>query len=169
MEESLNLIENYLANGCDAIVVATDASGAGALLTNAQKDGVSVIIADNTLNGYDGQDNLTTYDNKMSGKLAADAMLDALKANNYDYDGKKIVVISPAPGVSVLEDRDEAFREEMAAIAPEIEILETMYCDGDNAVALSNAQDSWQTYGEEIVGMYGLDEGVCDAISRRCV
>lgn len=166
LEESLNLIENYLANGCDAIVVATDASGAGALLTNAQKDGVSVIIADNTLNGYDGQDNLTTYDNKMSGKLAADAMLDALKANNYDYNGKKIVVISPAPGVSVLEDRDEAFREEMAAIAPEIEILETMYCDGDNAVALSNAQDSWQTYGEEIVGMYGLDEGVCDAISR---
>ena len=62
LEESLNLIENYLANGCDAIVVATDASGAGALLTNAQKDGVSVIIADNTLNGYDGQDNLTTYD-----------------------------------------------------------------------------------------------------------
>lgn len=54
LEESLNLIENYLANGCDAIVVATDASGAGALLTNAQKDGVSVIIADNTLPGISG-------------------------------------------------------------------------------------------------------------------
>ena len=161
-EEQLNLVENYLASGCDALTVASDALGIIPILQNAQKNGTVCGIVDTPLSDYPDYDNLTCYDNKMAGEFAAQAMADALG----DTSTGKIIIISPVPGVSTLEDRDAGFREKMAELKPDIEIVDALYCDGDNAKALANAQDAWQAYGEEIVGMYGLDEGVCDAISR---
>lgn len=165
-EEQLNMIENYLSSGCDAISVAPCSSDSVIpTLTNAHQNGTVVGISDTAV-AFDEYDNFCAFDNYMAGEYAAQAMFDKMKADNADYAGKKIIQICPVPGVQTLDDRMAGFTTKMKELAPEIEMVDPMYCDGDNAVALSNAQDAWQAYGSDIIGMFGLDEGVCDAISR---
>lgn len=165
-EEQLNMIENYLSNGCDAISVAPCSSDSVIpTLTSAHQSGTVVGITDTAV-AFSDYDNFCAFDNYMAGEYAAQAIFDKMKEDNADYAGKKIILICPVPGVQTLDDRMAGFTAKMGELAPEIEMVDPMYCDGDNAVALSNAQDAWQAYGSDIIGMFGLDEGVCDAISR---
>lgn len=165
-EEQLNMIENYISGGCDAISVAPCSSDSVIpTLTSAHQNGTVVGISDTAVN-FSEYDNFCAFDNYMAGEYAAQAMFDKMKEDNADYTGKKIIQICPVPGVQTLDDRMAGFTSKMKELAPEIEMVDPMYCDGDNAVALSNAQDAWQAYGSDIIGMFGLDEGVCDAISR---
>ena len=165
-EEQLSMIENYISSGCDAISVAPCSSESVIpTLTQAHQNGMVIGITDTAVD-FDDYDNFTAFDNYAAGEMAAEAMVNDLKDRGVDTEGKKLIMICPVPGVQTLDDRMAGFQDKVGKIAPELEIVDPYYCDGDNNKALSNAQDAWQAYGEDIVGMFGLDEGVTDAISR---
>ena len=166
-EEQLNMIENAISNGYDAIGFATDAEGAADLVTKAQNNGMYVAIMDTPIIGCDWQDCMIQFDTVEGGRQAAVAMIEGLDKAGKDYSGDDamIIVQCPVSGVVTLDNRVEGFTEKMSELAPNIKV-EVMYCGGDNAQALANAQDAWLTYGESIVGMYGLDDGVTSAIAR---
>ncbi|MCM3161436.1 ABC transporter substrate-binding protein [Metabacillus litoralis] len=140
IDEQVAILENTVTRQPDGIVIASTSSDATVpAIENAMSQDIPVVLVDNKVN----TENFTSFlatDNLVGGALAADKLVEQLKAQGKELKGK-VGVISSMAGVKVLEDRDQGFIDRMAEIAPDIELLKTRYVDNDISKALSAAQD----------------------------
>jgi len=153
VEKSLSILDDVINAQPDGIVMGTDgAEGAIPAVERATEMGIPVITIDTEVPSDQIVTHLAT-DNVAGGAMAADAMVEHLKANGIELKGK-VGIVAGVAGVDTIIKRDNGFIDRMAEIAPEIEILEPRYIEGDPAKGMIATEDFITTY-DDLIGIYG--------------
>lgn len=153
IEEQVTILEDVIASGYDAIVIASTSSDATVpAIERAVSAGTPVITIDNKVNTQDPVPLLAT-DNKVGGAAAADAMIDQMEKQGIEPEGK-VALVSAMAGVQVLTDRDDGFIERMEEIAPDIEVLDARYVDNDITEAVGTTEDLLTRHGDDLIGVF---------------
>ena len=140
VDQQVSILENVVTRHPDGILIAPSSSDAPApAIEHAMSMGIPVVTVDNRVNGAKVAAHLAT-DNLKAGGLAADKLVELIKAAGHPASGK-IGLISAYAGVEVLTNRDEGFTKRLAEIAPGIKILPVRYIDNDIQKAMSSATD----------------------------
>ncbi len=156
------ILENVVSQNPDAILVAPpNADSIIASVNEAMGKGIPVVTADNSINTK-----VTAHiatDNIVGGSEAADALVAAIQAKGQALRGKVSII---APDVfEVIDNRIRGFRERMAVIAPDVEIMDPRYCDNDIAKSLNISQDILLST-TDLIGFYGANNHSADGVAR---
>jgi len=149
--QQIEAVNNAVANGYDAILVAANGPDAiSSALKEAIDAGVKIIYVDSPAN-VEAEATFAT-DNKAAGKTAGEELKKALEEKGITSGKLGIVNVNAATDSTV--KREAGFRE--AFEGTDFEILETQYCEGDAAKAQTIAEN-YITQG--VVGIFGGNEG----------
>lgn len=153
VEKALSILDDVINSQPDGIVMGTDAAeGAIPAIERATEMGIPVITIDTEVPSDQIVTHLAT-DNVAGGAMAADAMIEHMNANGIELKGK-VGIVAGVAGVDTIIKRDNGFIDRMAEIAPEIEILEPRYIEGDPAKGMIATEDFITTY-DDLIGIYG--------------
>jgi ribose transport system substrate-binding protein len=152
VNQQVQLVENSISRGADAIVVAPNSSDAlNNVIERARKGGTKVIIADTAVTtqheGFIGTDN---------GKAAEQAgrrLCDLLKESGSDSGN--VLIASSVAGVQVLKDREAGFREGIKA-CPNLKVSNVRYNNNDLNTAASQVNDAL-TADSNLVGIFAAN------------
>jgi ribose transport system substrate-binding protein len=169
IDKQVAILEDVINSKPDAIVIASTSSDATVpAIERASKLGIPVITIDNKVNTKVVKCHLAT-DNIKGGALAADMLIEGLKAMGKPVTGK-VAVISAMAGVQVLTDRDTGFITRIKQVAPNVKLLPTRYIDNDIMKGLSTAEDIF-TANSDLMGFFADNnhsgDGVARAIKER--
>ena len=149
--QQIEQVNNARASGCNAIIVATNGSGAiSTVLKEAANTGIKIVYVDSPANVL--TEATFSTDNTAAGKTAGQTMLDALNAKGVTSGKIGIVNVNAATASTVA--RETGFRE--AFEGTDFELLETQYGEDDAAKSQSIAEN-YITQG--VVGIFGGNEG----------
>jgi ribose transport system substrate-binding protein len=149
--QQIEMVNNAVAGGFDAIVVAANGPDAiSGALNEAIAAGVKIVYVDSPAN-VPAEATFST-DNKAAGRTAGEQMLAAFAAAGITSGNIGIVNVNAATN-SVVQ-REEGFREAFAGT--DFTILETQYGEGD-AARSQNIAENFITQG--VVGIFGANEG----------
>jgi len=152
VNQQVQLVENSISRGADAIVVAPNSSDAlNNVIERARKGGTKVIVADTAVTtdteGFIGTDNIK------AAEQAGQRMCDLAKeAGNESGD---IMIASSVAGVQVLKDRDAGFREGLKA-CPGLKVSVVRYNNNDLNTAASQVNDAL-TANPNLVGVFAAN------------
>ena len=164
IDKQVAIVEDVISSKPDAIVIASTSSDATVpALEKAIAQGIVVITIDNKVNSDKVHSFLAT-NNKVGGALAADKMVEAMKAAKIAPKGK-VAIVSAMAGIQVLDDRDAGFTAQMKKIAPDIEVLAPRYVDNDIIKALGVAEDLI-TANKDLIGIFADNNHTGDGVSR---
>ncbi len=168
------VLDSVISRAPDAILIApTDSTQLIAPLQNAEDQGIPVVTVDTFIG--DGQyqtgsgdgDFPLSYiasDNIEGGRIAARAMADAVGGSGAVY------VSNVRPGISTTDQREQGFKDELAANYPDITVLETQYNENDSSTAASQFQavlartpDLKGVFGANLFSALGAANGVQSA------
>ena len=169
IDQQVSILEDVVSTNPKAIVISSASSDATIpALREAQEKGIVVITIDNRLN-EDVYDAFLATNNYVGGGLAAQQMLDSWKELGIEPKGQ-VGIVNAMAGVQVLTDREQGFRDKMAEIAPEVELLQTRFTDNDMVKSITAAEDLISA-NENIIGFFGCNNvtgsGVARVISER--
>ena len=169
IDQQISILENVVSRKPDGIVIASTSSDASVpMIEKAMDQGIPVVLVDNRVN-TDQFVSFFATDNIKGGALAADLLVEAIKASGKELKGN-IGIISSMAGVQVLIDRNEGFMNRLKEIAPDITPLETRYVDADITKALAAAEDIL-TRNPDVLGCFADNNatgvGVARAITER--
>src|SRR3954452_5645026 len=113
--EQVQLVENSISRGADAIVLAPNSSNAlNSAIKRARSAGIKIVLADTAVTtpaeGFIGTDNVK------AGQQAGERMCQLVK-----QQGKSsgvVMIESSVAGIQTLKDRDNGFRQGLAAGRP---------------------------------------------------
>lgn len=162
--QQVSILENTVAQHPDGILLASTSSEATVPAINkAVAAGIPVVTVDNKVK-TDKVSSFLATNNIAAGKLAAKAMVDAMKAAGKPLKGK-VAIISAMAGVQVLTDRDKGFEEGMKAEAPHITVMKARYVNNDVLKAANTAQDLI-TSNPDLVGIFADNNATGDGTAR---
>jgi len=165
VDESISILENVITSKPDAIVIASNAGeGAVAALKEAVAAGIIVLTVDTSI----PTDVVTTHlatDNVLGGALAAEAMVEQMKAANIPLKGN-VAIVAAVAGVQTIIDRDGGFVDKMAELAPDIKVLTPVYVDNEIEKALTETEQIITREGENLVGIYADNNHTGDGVGR---
>ena len=149
--KQVECINNAVADGANAILIAANGPGVASALKDAEAAGVKIIYVDAPTDAFEA---LTTFatDNQAAGKTAGEEVKKAL-ADAGTTSGK-IGVVSVNNATDSTLKRDAGFRS--AFEGTDFELLETQFCEGD-AVKSKDAADNFIAQG--CVALFGANEG----------
>lgn len=168
IDQQVSILEDVIASGPDAIVIASTSSDATVpAIEEAFAKGIPVITIDNKVT-TDKINSFLATDNVVGGGMAAVKMVEELKAKyGDDLSGKAVAVISAMAGVQVLTNRDQGFADKIKEIAPGLTVLETRYVDNDMTKAMSAAEDLL-TANDNLIGIFA-DNNTCGSGTSRVI
>lgn len=154
-DKFLSILEGVIAKKPDAIVLGNLIPDAVApLVDQAAQAGIYVNLVSI---GVPGKENAygTLYDcdQPEQGVIAAEAFVKALEKKGLPKEG--IVGVHMSVVVPVLEEKIKKFRERMKELAPNIELLETIYNENDVNKAQANVENQISTHGKKLLGFFG--------------
>ncbi|MEZ5837350.1 MAG: ABC transporter substrate-binding protein [Geminicoccaceae bacterium] len=164
------VLQAVIARHPDAILIApTDKQQLIAPMKQAFDEGIKILTVDTFIDDGKYQDgsgegdfplSYIASDNVLGGKMAADALAKAIGEEG------KVYVSNVKPGVSTTDQREEGFKEAMAAY-PDIEVLETQFNDDDANKAAAQVQavfarnpDLKGVFGANLFSAIGAADGV---------
>lgn len=157
------ILENVITKKPDGILIAPTSSDAPVPdVERAMQEGIPVVTVDNRLKTDKVAAHLAT-DNLKAGALAADQLVEALKADGKEPKGK-IGLISAYAGVEVLTNRDDGFTIQLKKIAPDLQILPVRYIDNDIQKAMSAANDLLLA-NQDILGFFADNNHSGDGVA----
>ena len=161
IEGAITILENVVTSKPDAIVIASQ-SGEGAVpaIDSAMSQGIPVVTTD-TVIPTDVISHLAT-DNLAGGKIAADAMVEALDANGIEKTGTVVIMHVVECDTDTL--RGQGFDERMSEIAPDIEIIHSRYTNDEVAEAMTATEESITAY-DDLIGIFGIDYNIGEGIA----
>jgi ribose transport system substrate-binding protein len=161
IEGAITILENVVTSAPDAIVVASQ-SGEGAIpaVKTAMSQGIPVITGDTAI-PTEVISHLAT-DNVAGGKIAAEAMIEALEENGIEKKGT--VVIEHVVVCDTDTKRGEGFEERLSELAPEINIVHSQYTDDEVAKAMTVTENLITTY-DDLIGVFGIDYNIGEGIA----
>ncbi|MGE5594171.1 MAG: ABC transporter substrate-binding protein [Betaproteobacteria bacterium] len=169
IDKQVAIVEDIVSKKPDAIVIASTSSEATVpALSRAASMGIKVVLIDNKVHLQDNE--YVTFlatNNRAGGALAAQKLLEAIKAKGLPTTGR-VGLISSMAGVQVLIDRDEGFQTELARIAPGLKLVPVRYVQNDILEALAAAEDMLTTY-PDLVGFFADNNHTGDGVSRAII
>jgi ribose transport system substrate-binding protein len=150
VNQQVQLIENSISRGVDAIVLAPNSSQAlNAAIKRARKAGIKVVIADTAVTtpteGFIGTDNVK------AGEQSGQRMCDLAKAQGKT-SGKALIESSVA-GIQTIKERDQGFRQGLAKGCPGITVGNQRFNNNDINTAASQVNDAI-TANPDMVGIF---------------
>jgi ribose transport system substrate-binding protein len=138
VDGQIKLLRDAVANNAAAIVVApTQYTALGPAVDEAAKH-VPVVVIDSGVASLNMKSTLAT-DNVAAGRLAADAMADAL-AKRYQAASGEVAIINFLPGVETLVGRSKGFKDQLFSKYPKMTVIEEQNGDGTDASIKSIVQ-----------------------------
>jgi len=154
------VLDAVIARAPSAILIApTDTTQLIEPLRKAHDAGIPVITVDTFIGtgkyqtGAGDADFPLSYiasDNILGGQIAARALAKAVGEKG------KVYVSNVKPGISTTDQREQGFKEEMAANHKDITVLETQYNDNDANKAASQLQAVFAR-NSDLVGVFGAN------------
>jgi ribose transport system substrate-binding protein len=124
----ISILENAVAGKPAAIVISpTQKAALGKPIDEAAKS-VKIIGIDSAADSKAFTSFLTT-DNVQGGRIAADGMAEAITKKYGKAEGE-VAIINNLPGVGSLDQRDQGFKEELAAKYPGLKLVALKVSDG---------------------------------------
>src|SRR4051812_47648487 len=116
VNEQVQLVENSISRGADAIVLAPNSSNAlNSAIKRARASGIKVVLADTAVTtpaeGFIGTDNVK------AGRQAGERMCQLVKQQGKSSG--QVMIESSVAGIQTLKDRDSGFRQGLAATCPQ--------------------------------------------------
>jgi len=150
VNEQVQLVENSISRGADAIVLAPNSSDAlNAAIKRARSAGTKVILADTAVTtpaeGFIGTDNVK------AGEQAGGRMCQLVK-----QQGKTsgvVMIESSVAGIQTLKDRDAGFRRGLAAACPQVTVASPRFNNNDINTAASQVNDAL-TANQQLLGVF---------------
>ena len=159
-------MDDLISQQPDSIIVnAVDAGAIVPALQRANQQGIPLVASNNGVDesAKDLVEGYTGPDDYHEGALAAELMADAL--NNKG----KVVMIEGAPGTTPQINRGQGFKDRLAEVAPDIELLDSQTAEWDRQKARQVASDFITRYGGDLDGIFGQDDtmavGAADAVA----
>lgn len=169
VDQQVSILENVISKLPDGIVLASISSDASVpMIEKAAEQGIPVVLIDNRVK-TDRFVSFLATDNKKGGALAADKLVEAIKASGKELKGQ-VGIISAMAGVQVLIDRDTGFIERLKEIAPEVKPMKIRYVDNDITKAVAATEDIL-TNNPDVLGFFADNNhtgvGVARVITER--
>ena len=166
----ISVLENAVAAKPVAIIIApVDFKALGPPIDAAAKS-VPVIGIDSSADSKAFSSFLTT-DNEAAGRLAADGLAAAIKANKGAAKGD-VALITNLPNAGSLEARKKGFTEQLAEKYPDLHLIADKYADGQATTGLNIATDII-TANPNLVGIFAsnliMAQGVGQAVAENKV
>ncbi len=147
----ISALENAVSSNPAAIVIApTQFAALGPPISDAAKS-VKIIGIDSGADTTAFTSFLTT-DNIQGGRIAAEALAQAIKAKTGQAAGD-VALITALPGVGSLDQRAKGFKEVLAAKYPQIKLVADRVADGQTTTGLNIATDLL-TANPNLVGIF---------------
>jgi len=146
----VQLVENSVSRGVDAIVIAPSSSEAlNASIDAARKAGIKVITADTKVTA-DIEGHIGT-NNKLAGSQAGQHMCELLTEAGKTTG--KVLVEAPIAGIEANQDRDTGFRAGLAEKCQNIDSSLQSYNNNDIGTAASQVNDA-VVANADLVGVF---------------
>jgi ribose transport system substrate-binding protein len=162
VNEQVQLMENSISRGVDAIAIASNSSDAlNDVIKRARKAGIKVITVDNpvttTSDGFIGTDSLK------AGETGGRRLCDLLKKQGRTSG--EIIIESAVAGVQVLETRDQGFKKGLAETCPDVKVATTRYNNNDINTAAGQVNDAI-TSNRDLLAVFADNNVSGDGASR---
>lgn len=158
----VQLMENSISRGVDAIVVAPNSNDAlNNVIDRARKAGIKVITIDSRVTT--ATDGFIGTDNNKAGQRGGQRLCELIKARG-PAEGNGLLESAMA-GVETLTTRDTGFRAGLAASCPGLNISVTRYNNNDINTAASQVNDAI-TADNKLVGVFADNNSSGDGASR---
>jgi ribose transport system substrate-binding protein len=146
----VQLVENSISRGADAIVLAPNSSEAlDSVIKRARKAGIKVVVVDTGVttdsDGFIGTDNIK------AGEQAGRTLCDLAKAQSKETGA--VLIESSVAGVQTIKERETGFKRGLAASCPGLQVAATRYNRDNTAQAVSDVNDVL-TANSDIVGIF---------------
>lgn len=152
-EQQVQVVEGFLAQGIDGIVLAPlDDRALVRPVEEAQQAGVPTVIIDSGLQS-DAIVSFVATDNFLGGQLAADRMGELMQGEG------DILVLRYAEGSESTRQREEGFLERLGSAYPGIRIVSSdQYAGATRETAKRASENLLNRFGEGIQGVYTPNE-----------
>jgi ribose transport system substrate-binding protein len=163
IDKQIAILEDVIAKNPKCILMASTSSDAPvAAFDKARAAGTKIVTIDNKVTT--AVDTFLATDNVKGGALAADMLVEGLKAKKIALKGK-VGLISAMAGIQVLGNRDKGFSDRMKEIAPDVKILPTKYVDNDIVKAMGVAKDMMAA-NADLIGFFADNNHTGDGVAR---
>ena len=159
-EQQINIVQNFISRGVDAIVLAPlDETALIRPVQAAIKRNIPVVIIDSGLKGG-GYASFIATDNYVSGQLAAEKLTEII-----GVDGK-VILVRFSEGSNSTGSREEGFLDWMKENAPGIRLLSTdQYAGVTMELALKTGQNLLNKY-PQVDGIFCPNESTTFGLLR---
>jgi ribose transport system substrate-binding protein len=139
VNEQVQLVENSISRGVDAIAIASNSSDAlNNVIDRAREGGIKVITVDNAVttetDGFIGTDNIKAGE-------AGGRKLCALLKEQGRTQGE-VLLESSVAGVQVLKDRDAGFEQGLTTACPDVKVGTKRFNNNDINTATGQVNDA---------------------------
>lgn len=164
----ISILESALASKPAAIVIApVEFVTLGKAIDNAAKS-VKIIGMESTAESK-AFTSFVTMDNDGAGRMAADALADAIKRTYADTEGDVALITSPL-GIASLDERMKAFREQVATKYGALNIVSEKTGDATKATGYKIMLDLIDEF-PELRGVFAADlsiaQGAAQAVAQN--
>jgi ribose transport system substrate-binding protein len=157
----VQLVENSISRGVDAIVLAANSTDAlNNVVDRARQAGVEVLNIDSRVTTK--VDGFVGTDNQKAGQQAGQRLCQLVKSNGTASGN--VLLESAVAGVESLKARDTGFRAGLAASCPQLKIATTRYNNNDINTAASQVNDA--ITGGNLVGIFADNNTSGDGAAR---
>lgn len=157
--QQASLVENAINDKVDGIMLAAlDATALSNVVDQAHEAGIKVVLVDSGVN-TENWDAFYSTDNAKAAQQAADTMAELIGEKG------KVGIVNAQAGAGTTLTREEAFIEQIQNNYPDIELLETVYSEGDKQKALNYAND-YMSGNADLAGIYGCNEGATVGVGQ---
>lgn len=163
VDNKISILEDYINQGIDAIVLAAlDSKALIPIVKRAVSRNIPMILIDSGIDSDDPESFIAT-DNVLGANMAA-----RMLAKLIGFRGK-VALIPFFPGTSTSIHREKGFKEEIAKY-PDIELVAVQYSQNDMAVAMAVTENILTAF-PDIDGIFAANEpgaiGASQAILAR--
>jgi ribose transport system substrate-binding protein len=166
-DDFLQQLEGVVAGKPDAVVVGSlYAEPTRPILEAASNMGTRVNLIGLPVEGLNKAHFGSLYycDQPEQGTKMADYLFEYCQANGIEMKGK--VGIHMSVVIPILEDKINAFRTRIAELAPDLELLDTLYNDNDPVRATQNLEGQLSRHGGKLFAFMGFNAICGSAIAR---
>lgn len=153
-ETQIRIMSDLINQGYDAIILqASDGAALTSSVEEAEAAGIPVVCINLDVNcAHTGFVSMAAYE---AGYAVAEAMGKQMGGSG------NVVIIQGVIGASSQTYREAGFRDAMAALYPDIQILDAQPADWDKETAVSVMNDFMQAY-PEIGGVFGVNDSMAE-------
>lgn len=163
--QQTEILDNLVTTKPDGIVIApTLKDNCSAGIDAAMSQGIPVVIVDNQPS-TDHYVTMYATDAYAAGGMVAEKFLGELEARGMEKKGV-VGLISPMAGQDTVIKRESGFKDKLAKLAPDITVLEPIYCDNDIPTALAAAENIYTANQDKLIGYFASNNATGDGLSQ---